>query len=273
MKALLPKIVESFGFKGAGALGQTERREDTELVSYGKMFSYAFIGNFLVVSADPGATRHVVDSYLKHETLSSDTQFKNYTRWQPRQVQAQIYVSPALMESYKSWAEEPNALLSEQTKEFVLSLSAVLQPITYSLSNDGLGTLHELHVPKNLILMAVAGMSAESNPSPIIANERATISALRMISIVEARYRSGEGQGSFGSLEKLIENQMLSKESVENNGYKIELTLTGSKFEVTATPLEYGKTGRISYYIDDSDILRGADHGGATASAADKPIP
>jgi hypothetical protein len=273
MKALLPKIVDSLGFKGASALAQTERREDIELVSYGKMFSYAFIGNFLVLSVEPGATRHVVDSYLKHETLSSDAQFKNYTRWQPRQLQAQIYVSPALMESYKSWAEEPSALLSDQTKDFLLSLGAIPQPITYSLSNDGLGTLHELHVPKNLILMAVAGMSAESNPSPIIANERATIGALHMIASVEAQYRSGEGQGSYGSLEKLIENEMVSKQFIENNGYKIELTLTGNKFEVTATPLEYGKTGRLSYFIDDSNILRGADHGGATASAGDKPIP
>jgi hypothetical protein len=272
MQTLLPKIVDSLGVKGASSFAQKERREDTEIVSYADMFSYAFVGNFLVLSLDKGALRHVVDSYLKHETLSSDAQFKNFTRWQPRQLQAQVYISPALMESYKRWAEEPSSLLSDQTREFLLRLTAVPQPIAYSLSNDGLGVLHEVHVPKDLILTAVAAMSAESNPSPLISNERNAMSALRMIANVEAQYRTGEGQGSFASLEKLIENQMISKDSVENNGYKIEIILSGNKFEVTATPLEYGKTGRTSYYIDNSNILRGADHGGGPASAADKPL-
>jgi hypothetical protein len=272
MKTLLPKIVESLGFKGISSLTQTERREDTEVVSYGGFLSYAFIGNFLVVSNEPSAIRHVVDSYLKHETLSSDPQFKNYTRWQPRQLQAQLYISPALMESYKRWAEEPSSLLSDQTREFLLRLTAVPQPITYSLSNDGMGILHEVHVPKDFILTAVTAMSAESNPSPMISNERGAMMALHMIANVEAQYRSGEGQGTFASLDTLIESQMISREVVENHGYKIEITLSGNKFEATATPLEYGKTGKTSYYIDDSNILRGADHGGASASAADKPI-
>jgi hypothetical protein len=148
----------------------------------------------------------------------------------------------------------------------------VPQPITYSLSNDGLGILHEVHVPKDFILTAVTAMSAESNPSPMISNERGAMMALHMIANVEAQYRSGEGQGTFGSLDTLIESQMISREVVENHGYKIEITLSGNKFEATATPLEYGKTGRTSYYIDDSNVLRGADHGGASASAADKPI-
>jgi len=272
MKTLLPKIVESIGFKEMSSLAQTERREDTEIVSYGSFLSYALVGNFLVVSNEPTAVRHVVDSYLKHETLSSDPQFKNYNRWQPRQLQAQVYISPALMESYKHWAEEPSSLISDQTREFLLRLTAMPQPISYSLSNDGLGTLHEVHVPKDLILTAVAAMSAESNPSPMISNERGAISALHMVANVEAQYRSGEGQGSFASLEKLIENQMISKESVESNGYRIEITLSGTKFEATATPLEYGKTGKTSYYIDESNVLRGADHGGGPASLTDKPI-
>jgi hypothetical protein len=272
MHALLPKIVDSLGFKGASTLAQTERRENTELVSYANTFSYAFIENFLILSADSVTTRHVVDSYLKHETLSSDTQFKNYTRWQPRQVQAQVYVSPALMDSYKSWANQPSTLISDQTREILSTLSLVGQPITYSLSNDGLGTLHEVHVPKNLVLMAVAGMAAESNPSPLVANERAAIGALYMIANVESQYRSGEGQGSFGSLEKLVENQMVSKEMIENHGYKIQVTVIGNKFEVSAVPIDYGTTGRTSYYIDQTNILRGGDHGGAAATVDDNPL-
>jgi len=272
MRALLPRVVDSLGFKGASAFAQTERSGDTELVSYGNMLSYAFIQNFLVFSADPETTKHVVDSYLKHETLSSDVQFKNFTRWQPRQLQGEVYVSPTLMESYKSWANQPTALLSDQTRELLSRLSLVAQPITYSLSSDGLGTLHELHVPKNLVLMAVAGISAESNPSPIIINERLAISVLHTIANSEIQYKSGKGAGSFGTIEQLLDEGFLSKEMMKSQGYKIEVLLVGDKFQVTAVPDEYGKTGKTSYFIDRTNVLRGGDHGGGVATSEDNPI-
>jgi hypothetical protein len=272
MRVLLPKLVEAFGFKGVSGFAQTERRGETELVSYANVFAYAFIGNFLVVSQDAATTRHVVDSYLKNETLSSDAQFKNYTRWQPRQLQAQVYISPALMESYKSWASEPTTLISDQTREFLSRISLMSQPVTYSLSNDGLGTLHELHIPKSLVLMAVAGISEGSNPSPIVANERATMGAMYMIGHAQSQYQSGKGAGSFGTMEQLLAEGSIPKEMLEGHGYKIDLTVTGNKFTATAVPVEYGKTGKNSYYVDESKVLRGADHGGATATVNDKPV-
>ena len=85
---LIPKIVESLGFKGANLFAQTEKRDGVEIVSYGDIFVYAFVDNFLVVSADAGATRQVVDSYLNHQTLSSNTVYRNSRRWQPRQFWA-----------------------------------------------------------------------------------------------------------------------------------------------------------------------------------------
>lgn len=167
MRAFLPKLIEKLAFKGASALAQTERREDTELVSYANMVSYAFIGNFLVISPDVKATRHVVDSYLKHETLAGDVHYKNYTRWQPRQVQGQIYISPSLMESYRTWIQQPNAQVDDQTRAFLTRFSVVAQPVTYSLSNEGFGPLHELHLPKNLVLLIIAATAGGINaPAP-----------------------------------------------------------------------------------------------------------
>lgn len=156
MRRFLPKLIDSLGFKGASSLAQTERREDTELVSYANMLSYAFIGNFLVVSPDAKLPRHIVDSYLKHQTLAGEPSFKNYTRWQPRQVQGQLYISPSLMESYKKWINEPKTPVDDQTRAFLTRFSIVAQPVTYALSNEGFGPMHELHVPKNLVLLLIA---------------------------------------------------------------------------------------------------------------------
>jgi hypothetical protein len=272
MKALLPRIVESFGFKGAGAFAQTETREDTEIVSYANTFAYAFIGNFLVLSSDAATIRHVVDSYLKHETLASDNQFKNYTRWQPRQLQGQVYVSPALMASYRTWAEQPNTVISDQTREFLSRLTLIAEPITYSLSNDGMGAFHELHVPKNLVLMAVTAIAGEANPPPLLNNERNTISALYAVFSAEVSFHTNKGAGSFTSLEDLLDQQLVNKELLENFGYKIEVIASGTKFQATAVPLEYGKTGKRSFFIDESGVVRGGDHAGGAATVEDDPI-
>lgn len=164
VRTLLPKIIEAAAFKGANAFASTERRDDTELVSYANLLSYAFIGNFLVLSADPATTRHIVDSYLKHQTLAGDPQFKNYTRWQPRMVQAQLYVSPALMESYRAWVQQPNNAIDDQLRQMLTRLTIMPQPVTYSLSNEGFGPLHELHLPKNLVLMFIASIAGSSRP-------------------------------------------------------------------------------------------------------------
>src|SRR5690349_17740896 len=272
MRTLMPKLVEGFGFAGANAFAQTERREDTELISYANVFSYAFVGNFLVLSSDPASTRYVVDSYLKHETLAGDVQFRNSTHWQPKPQQGQIYISPALMESYRIWAELPTTRISEQTRAFLMRAASVAQPITYSLSNEGLGPLHEVHIPKNLVLMAVAGISGETNPPQNIQNERMAIGMMYTISYAEQQFKKTKGNGTYGTLEQLIAEKMVSKEQVERSGYKFELTVSGDKFELSAVPVEYGRSGTLSLFIDIKGVLRGADHNGAAANVADPPL-
>jgi len=271
VRALMPKLIDGMGMKGASALMQTERREDTELVSFGNVFAYAFVGNFFVISTNAASTRYVVDSYLKHETLSSDIQFKNSTRWQPRPLQGQLYISPALMESFKTWGNQPNSQVTDQVKAFFTRASTVAQPITYSLSNEGLGPLHELHIPRNLILMAVAGISGEVNPPPLVQNERTTIGMLYRIAAAEDEYKK-KNAGAYGTLEELMASDMVPKDEIEKSGYRFDLTVSGDNFEISATPVEYGKTGRLSLFLDQKRMLRGGDKNGASASASDPPI-
>lgn len=172
MRRLLPKIIEAVAFKGANGFAQTERREDTELISYLNLVAYAFIGNYLVISPDAAATRHVVDSYLKHQTLAGDPHFKNYARWQPRQLQGQLYISPGLMEGYQKWAQHPTTQLDDETRAFLTRFSIVAQPVTYSLSNEGFGPFHELHLPKNLVLLFIAAIAGGTKHSaPDVTNQ------------------------------------------------------------------------------------------------------
>ncbi len=270
MRRLLPKLIDALGFKGASAFAQVERREDTEVVTYANVLSYALIGNFLLISQEVTNINHVVDSYLKRETLSSDISFRNSMRWQPRHVQGQVYISPVLMESYKRWANEPNSLISDQTRSFLISLAVTSEPVTYSLSNEGTGPLHQLRIPKNLLLMAVAGVSGESNEPPEIANERAVLGTLYYLVHLESSAMSEKG--SYLSLDELVAQHKITREQLVAKGYHIEVTLVGNGFEVVAVPVEYGKTGKMSYFVNESGVIRAGDHGGGRATLADRPV-
>jgi hypothetical protein len=272
LRALIPKIIDAIGFKGASQLAQSEKRDDTELVTYANIISYAFIGNFLIVSSDTKAVRYVVDSYLNHQTLAGNSNFRNYTRWQPRQVLGQVYVSPALMESYSGFSRDINVITSDALRDFLSRLSPTAEPVTYAISNEGLGPLHELHVPKNLVLLMIAGIANEGNQPPLVRNEAMAQSTLRMVVSAEATYQATAGNGKYGTLDQLLEQGLVPKDFLNKHGYKIELTVVGEKFEATAVPVEYEKTGKMSFFIDESGVLRGADHGGGAANVADKPV-
>ncbi len=272
LRTLIPKIIDAVGFKGASQLAQSEKRDDTELVTFANVISYAFIGNFLIASTDSKAVRYVVDSYLNHQTLGGNSSFRNYTRWQPRQLLGQVYVSPALMESYTGLSRDVNLMTNEVLRDFLSRLSPTPEPVTYAISNEGLGPLHELHVPRNLVLLLVAGIANESNQPPLARNEAIAQSALRMVVSAEATYHSTKGDGTYATLDQLMEQGLVPKDLLQKYGYKVELTVVGTKFEATAVPVEYGKTGRMSFFIDESGVLKGADHGGGAASIADKPV-
>lgn len=273
-RPLMPRVFDGLGIGEANMIAQTERHGDAELVNYGGVFAYAFVGNFLVIS-EAATVRHVIEANENHQTLSSNSAFRNFRRWQPRQILGEIYVSPALMEGYQDEIRKQSASMDEKMRDFLLQLSPTSSAITYALSNEGFGEVHELHLPKNLIIAMVAGMttamSAMKEGSPEM-NEAIAMSLLRAISSAEATYQATEGNGSYGSLDKLAEARLIQKEMFDKYGYKIDLNVSGDHFEATATPVEYAKTGHRSFFIDQSGVMRGDDHGGASATAMDRPV-
>ena len=268
---LIPKIIDALGVKGASLFGQTEKRDGVEITSYGNIFAYAFLDNFLVLSPDAALTRRVVDSYLSHQTLSSDSHFRNFTRWQPRQVLGQIYVAPSLVTQYNPFFGA-RGMADEKTIEALSRLNPVIDPLTYALTNDGQGPLHELRLPKSLVMFMITGLSAEMEAAETDMNEMRARSTLEQVGSVEASFQSGKGNGRFATLDELATEGFISKEYFESFGYTIELTVSGTKFEATAIPKEYGKTGKLSFFIDESKVLRGGDHGGGAATVADPPV-
>jgi hypothetical protein len=273
VKGLIPRLLDAMGLKALGLLAQTEKRADTELVTYAGAFSYAFVDRFLVLSPTAGSVRRVVDAYVNHDTLGANPLFRNLTRWQPRETQGQFYVAPSVMNGYNDMARNPAMPMDVAMREFVGKLNPAPAAISYALTNDGFGPLHELHLPKNMVLMMVAGVSATTNRTPLETNEEIGKAALYMISRAETAYKEGKGKGSYGTLDQLIAENLLSKDMLEKYGYRIEVTAMGTRFEATATPKEYGTTGRFSFFVDETNVIKGGDRGGSPASASDPSMP
>lgn len=270
IKTLIPKVIESSGLKGAGLIAQTEKRDDTELISYANAFGYALVGDFLVVSTDVNAIRHVVDSYLNHQTLGSDTRFRNSTRWQPRQVLGQVYIA----ETMSTVAGAPLGIteINDQMREIISRLSPYNEPMTYALYNEGLGPIHEVHIPKNLLILFAAGFAAGTSNMSLEMNESMAQTALHSILGAQETYKTTEGNGNYGTLDQLTTAQLISKEILQDRGYKIDMTVSGTRFEVRAVPTEYGKSGKRSFFIDETGVLRAGDLGGGPATISDKPV-
>jgi hypothetical protein len=270
-RRMMPRVLDGLGIGEANLIAQVEKREDTELVNYAGVFAYAFIGDFVVIS-EAATVRHVIDANVNHQTLSSSTTFRNSRRWEPNRTLGQIYISPALMESNQEEIRKQAATMDPAMRDFLLGLDPTAGAITYALSNEGLGTQHEIHLPKNLIITMVAGISSATKNPPPEANEMIAASALQMIANAETSYHSTVGKGSYGTLDQLTQQKLVMMEVFQKYGYNFEVTASGDQFEAVGTPREYGKTGKRSFFVDKSGVVRGDDHGGAPATVADKPV-
>jgi hypothetical protein len=267
----MPHVLEGLGLGEANLIAQTEKREDVEIVNYAGFFAYAFVGNFLIIS-QTASVRRAVDAYLNHQTLASNTVFRNSRRWEPRQNLGEVYLSPAMMEGYHDEIRKQAGTMDPTMRDFILALDPTASAITYALSNEGLGTQHEIHLPKNLIITMVAGISSATKNPPPEANEMIAVSVLHMIANAEHTYKETVSKSSYATMDKLVEGKLFPPEVLEKYGYRFDITVMGDQFEAVATPREYGKTGKRSFFVDKSGVVRGDDHGGGPATVADNPI-
>lgn len=110
------------------------------------------------------------------------------------------------------------------------------------------------------------------------ANEGATIQALRMIHSAEATYQSLHE--TYATLDELGADQLITPELAagKRSGYKFQINLSSQEvsapagFEVIVVPESYPMSGRRSFYLDESGVIRAADAQGAAATKDDAPL-
>ena len=95
---------------------------------------------------------------------------------------------------------------------------------------------------------------------------------MHMIKSAEEQRRLDKG--SYASLDTLISEKLVNGDSItgENSPYTYDVKAYGDKLEITAVPVTYGKTGKRSFFMNESGDIRGADHNGNPATVSDPKI-
>jgi hypothetical protein len=165
--------------------------------------------------------------------------------------------------------------------------------ITFGLVREG-GSWKVLSV--GLILLDIPAMQKQWEQADMEAGEEEAIAALRKLATALETYRRAYGKlpdaleplgpalkgGISPEAAGLIDADLSAG---TKDGYAIRYRIVpaggnlpeedanqAAKFELAATPIEYAKTGRRSFFLDSGGILRGADKQGAVATSADPRI-
>lgn len=102
--------------------------------------------------------------------------------------------------------------------------------------------------------------------------------SLRTLYSAEAVYQATVGNGNYGTLDELRKEGLLDNVLGEGHRYgylfRIRREKTSSEspqssLEITAVPRTYGRTGRRSFYMDETGTINSLDKKGAEATHAD----
>jgi hypothetical protein len=272
MREILPRVLVVFGFSSLDTQQRAEKRKgfDIRTLGAGGGFSYTIINNFLV-AGELKAVRHCVDSFDARQTLASTNVYRDAVAWQARQKLVHLYLSDTV---FKDLYTETKKRSGGSTDPAVRALLAQLEtaetaPASHEATNEGDVVMHEARFPLSLLRTYALSAAVSVKDYPVIMNEAMAVSALNRIAWAQSTYKEEKKKGRYATIEELIAEDLIEKAFFENSEYKFELDVSADKFEISATPKFYGKTGRRSFLIDSKGTVRAADHRGEPATADD----
>jgi type IV pilus assembly protein PilA len=118
----------------------------------------------------------------------------------------------------------------------------------------------------------------------IAANEGSAIHSLRTISAAEMTYQAQFQK--YGTLEELAAASLIDPKLATGtkSGYRFTVELTDESaaagefdqspggFAVSCVPVDYRHSGRRSFFVDETSVVRGADNVGMPSSTSDPPL-
>lgn len=112
------------------------------------------------------------------------------------------------------------------------------------------------------------------------ANEGSALRTLRIVHEAQQTYQATTGNGQYGTLADLQRDSLISPDLAAevSHGYRFKVEVVKDRgdgwagFTATAVPTEYRSSGRRSFFVDETGVLRGEDTNGLEASRTTPPI-
>jgi len=275
VREILPRVLVVFGFASPGTPQRAEKRKgfDIHTLGAGSGLSYAFINNFLV-AGELKAVRYCVDSFDARQTLASVNAYRDAVSWQARQKLVHLYLSDSLLKDAYEETKKRSGGSTDPVVRTLLAQLAVAEtaPASYEATNEGDVIMHEARFPFSLVRTYALTAAVAAKDSTVIMNEALAVYALNRIAGAQSAYKDERKKGRYGSLDELVAEELLEKTFLENSEYKFDWDISADRFEVSATPRSYGKTGRRSFLLDQTGTVRAADHKGEPANTDDPAV-
>lgn len=131
-----------------------------------------------------------------------------------------------------------------------------------------------------LSFVFLADATAQTRPAPRPFEERFILRDLAKIHGAQMTFQATAGNGAYGSLQNLLDAGFIDAALAggEKYGYVWTVTTTAptgttpARFVARATPRQYPKSGRRSFYIDEIGEIRAANRAGQDAGPKDPVI-
>ena len=115
----------------------------------------------------------------------------------------------------------------------------------------------------------------------IVLNERCTIQDMRMLYAAQLTFAATTGAGNYGLFPQLFAAGLIRGDLSDYvaRGYEYQVLtiafepgVNPASFKIWANPRMYGSSAVRSFFIDQTGVLRGADHRGEYANESDPPV-
>ena len=245
----------------------------TELVSLVFM-SVGFFDDYIVIADSNETLKRLLDTPESGTPISLDSNYRTAMAGAPNASASRVYLSPSyfdgLLNSFlQGWLAK--ATTEPLTINAPATLAAFIEGSDRSLK---LEAFSPVGIP-GIFATMIADDSVRTRTS---ANEGQTVATLHQIIITEKNYAESHN-GRYATLDDLTKAKLIKldlealKKEFHNYRYELKLKPNATGFELTATPVNYGRQGRRSYFVDESGKIHFADKNGEVATAKDEVLP
>lgn len=127
---------------------------------------------------------------------------------------------------------------------------------------------------------AVVRLTTQQQRRLIRHNEAGAIRTLQTLLSAQATYQATTGNGDYGTIEELGKEKLIDYVLAEGHRYGYLFRVRREKFspesqasfEIVAVPRSYRRTGRRSFYMNETGVIHAADKNGAETNLGDDLI-